>query len=68
MQFKTIKLENIFYIVDFIQVALIMQIVLISINYHLSRNNTDNIESCHFTKFMYNGDKHEFMNNSSKNI
>ena len=32
---------------------------------HLSQNNTDNINSRHFTKFMYNGDKHEFMNNNS---
>ena len=29
---------------------------------HLSHNNTDNINSRHFTKCMYNGDKHEFMN------
>ena len=29
---------------------------------HLSQNNTDNNNSRHFTKFMYNGDKHEFMN------
>ena len=32
---------------------------------HLSQNNTDNIDSRHFTKFMYNVDKHEFMNNNS---
>ena len=32
---------------------------------HLSENNTDNINSRHFTKFMYNGDKHKFMNNNS---
>ena len=32
---------------------------------HLSQNNTDNINSRHFTKFMYNGDKHELMNNNS---
>ena len=32
---------------------------------HLSQNYTDNINIRHFTKFMYNGDKHEFMNNNS---
>ena len=29
------------------------------------QNTTDNIDSRHFTKFMYDGDKYEFMNNNS---